>query len=64
MERSGIDSERRTPSISRRLSSVEQNAAVFDSISNATSLMEVWKEIFVSLSLFFFCFALVSMFAS
>lgn len=37
VDRSGIDSERRT----RRLSSVEQNAAVFDSISNATSLMEV-----------------------
>ncbi|KAK4432592.1 hypothetical protein Salat_1021400 [Sesamum alatum] len=40
MDRSGTGGRLRTPSISQRLRSAEENAAVFDSISNA-SFMEV-----------------------
>ncbi|KAI3447429.1 hypothetical protein Pfo_004094 [Paulownia fortunei] len=40
MDRSGTGSRQRTPSISQRLRSAEQNVAVFDSISNA-SFMEI-----------------------
>lgn len=53
MDRTGTGSRQRTPSISQRLRSAEQNAAVFDSISNA-SFMEVKRKFHFYL---FFCVA-------
>lgn len=40
VDQSGISSQKRIPSLSRRLKSAEQNAAVFDSLSHA-SFMEI-----------------------
>lgn len=51
MDRSGMSSRLRTPSVSQKLRSAEQNAAVFDAISHV-SFMEVrWISLSLSLSL-------------
>lgn len=54
VDRSGIGSQRRTPSISSKLRSAEQNASVYDSVSHA-SFMEVKRNLCFPISSFCCC---------